>query len=531
MTFRIEDFGWAVVRLATLQKKGIAGRLLFATVTLLTHGRRSPPRMSLDMHRLKSQEGTVYFRRVTMTVPGALEWYRALQPGSARTPVPARAEDVLNIDGVAIEVGEFSDDPVWPHLGLPMGDSIFAQPSGREDPAPFVGSVPSRVHRRFGDKTDFGPLLADSAAVEFAARRLHVDLREYPEYLGSVALVVPDPVLQRVENFLIPASPTKGERIFYRFVPRRGANLAGLGLTTFDEEAHLLTGFESYSIGEDGILEVEKSAVSGAYGYVVTHPNHGVLMYHPPTPFLRMATMNMEVSSFTGRTISVPQGDAKNSPNIVYVVPGIRRPATQRIFGEPHSRHSVNARVGTASAARLQVARAKAAGQRWFPIGAREEAMRFVQYEIGRARARIMIVDPYFSGLQVLQFLYAAGAEGLQVTLVTSGNAFKKTKERSRADIVQDFTRRLEELKEVAGVSPEVYVLSPSALHDRFLVIDDTVWFLGNSLNALAEKASLVVKVPDPEQIVRTIDAMLASADTLAEYSGAGEDRNGETGE
>jgi hypothetical protein len=41
-------------------------------------------------------------------------------------------------------------------------------------------------------------------------RRLHLDLSDYTEYLGSLALVVPDPVLRRVQHFLVPAEGANG---------------------------------------------------------------------------------------------------------------------------------------------------------------------------------------------------------------------------------------------------------------------------------------------------------------------------------
>jgi hypothetical protein len=49
-------------------------------------------------------------------------------------------------------------------------------------------------------------------------------------------------------------------------------------------------------------------------------------------------------------------------------------------------------------------------------------------------------------------------------------------------------------------------------LHDRFLVIDGAVMFLGNSLNALGERASLILNVPDSEPILAKLRAMANQA-------------------
>lgn len=531
---KVECYSGAIIRLATFQKdRGQPGRLLFATVTLLTHGRQLPaPSKKLDRHNLRHDGGTVYFRKIVADVEPAVNWYRSLAPGITRTPIPSRAEEIVQgIDDVEIDVSSFEDDPVWPHLGLPMGESIFAQPSGRDDPAPFLGSVAARVHRRFGSTEGFDAVLADETAVVFLARRLHINLRDYAEYLGSVALVVPDPVLQRVEHFMIPASERDGERIFYRFVPRRGQRLTGLHITTFDEEAHLLTGFTSHDVPDDGVLIADKGSCTGSYGYVVTHADHGVLMYSPPASFIRQVSVDMSVSSSREVNVSVPLGDSANSGRMSYRVPNRAHTVTTRKAGDPPFTKIANVRVGVAAAKRLQKTRAASAGQRWFGNGTREDAMRFVQAEIGRARTRVIVADPYFGGLQIGQFLYAAAFDGVKFTLITSGLAFRSRGGRTRSEILDDFRERLEKLASDVKVSPEVFVLNSSVLHDRFLVIDNVVWFLGNSLNALGEKSSLIAKVPDPDDVIRRLEEMLGTAIPLDSYVQSGKEASEESEE
>lgn len=453
-----------------------------------------------------------------MTADSAVDWYRGLNVGSARTPVPARTDEQSNLDGTDFETSSLTDDPIWPHLGLPIGETIFAQPTGRENPAPFMGSVAARIHRRFGSDTDFDSVLADDAAILFVARRLHLNLREYPEYLGSVALIVPDPILERVENFLIAATQTDAEKIFYRFVPRRGADLMGLRLTNFDEEAHLLTAFESREVPADGIIVINKAGVGGRYGYVVTHVDHGALLYSPPTPFLRTMTMNMSVSSRPGSVIELPLGDARDSHRIKYITPAKTSSVGTSVFGDAASLKTVGGRVSVAAANRLRAAQAGAAGQRWFGNGSREQAVRFIQGLITNARNRVVVADPYFGSIQVLQFLYAAGADDLRVTLLTSSLAFKGNQDRSRGQIASEFKAHLEKIQTDVRVSPEVLVLNPTDLHDRFLVIDDAVWFLGNSLNSLGEKSSLIVKVPDPASVIDRLLAMSLQATRFQDY-------------
>lgn len=516
----MDFYAGAVIRLATLQRqRGQAGRLLFATVSLLPRSRPLPPLMEGPPHRCavgKTGE-TIFFRRTLLTVQDAVDWYCSLGRGEDTTPIPSKAEERdTRYDGIRIETANLNDSPAWPYLGLPMGEGMFAFHSGRSHPAPFIGNAPSRIHRRLGSQDGFDVMLADDAAVAFVARRLHVDLRLYREYLGSAALVAPDPVLKQIDLFMIPASADKGERIFYRFVPRAGASLAGLKLTTFDEQAHLLTDLSTYDIPADGILDIDKGDCIGSYGYVVTHPEHGVLAYSTPYPFVRQIGFNSHAISSGGVTVSVPTGESVNSPRIEYQAAQRSSLSTQSLIGEAARIPNVSGRIATAAAQREKIASAKQYGQRWFSDGSREEAMRFVQGELKRARTRVMIADPYLAGLQLGQFLYAVNPETTTVTLLTSGLAFQSREQ--GASKIDGFSQQLAQLKKDVKLTANSYVLQSSVLHDRFLVIDDAVWFLGNSLNTLGDKASLIVKLPNPDEVIGQLAGMLKHAIPFDDY-------------
>lgn len=511
-------YSGAIVRLATLQKeRSQPGQLLFATVSLLPRGRPLPfPMKGLDRCSVGKTGQTVYFRRALMSVNDAVEWYRNLGSGDEKSPVPSKHEERnSNYDGVNIVVSQLADDPVWPYLGLPIGEGGFSHPTAQAHPAPFAGNASDRIHRRFGSQDGFELMLEDDKALSFIARRLHVDLRLYREYLGSVSLVAPDPVLKKIECFMISASVDRGERIFYRFVPRAGVSLAGLKITTFDKQSHLLTDVRTQNIPRDGILDIDKGDCIGAYGYVVSHDEHGVLAYCPPYPFLRQMGLSMQVGA-PEKKVSVPVGDSANSPRMEYLTAQPSGNASQSLIGDKPRIANASSRIANASSRRENIARAKQYGQRWFADGSREEAMRFIQGELRRAKRRVMIADPYLAGLQLGQFLYAVSPENISVTLLSSSLAFKSNDFESSK--IEDLSRRVAQLEKDAKVTAKVYVLRSNMLHDRFLVIDDTVWFLGNSLNTLGEKASLIVKIPNPDDVIDKIELMLRNAVTFEEF-------------
>lgn len=526
----VDDFQWAVVRLATLNKRNEKGRLLFATVTLLSPDRSPPTKMvKIEKFPLGKSGITVVFRRTVLKAKDAVEWYRSLDNDEPKTPIPSRQEDFEEeYDGIAsFSISTLIDDPLWPNLGLPMGEGLLSQPLGRSNPAPFIGSVPAKVHRRFGNAEGFEPLLTNDAALAFIARRLHINLKNYPEYLGSVALVVPDPIIKQIDSFLIPASEGRGERIFYRFVARSGKNLAGLKITMFDVQSYLLSNFETRDVPTDGILEIDKGSCVGTYGYIVTHPVHGVLVYHPPSGFVRMIHSTMNIVNQV-RKVSVPISESSRSAQTEYSIHRTQRYSNSMIGDEPPP--NVNVRVGTATKQREKAANAALYDQHWFGDGKREEAMAFVHERVSQARDSIMVADPYFGILQIPQYLLAITSDTVKIKILTSKLAFEggcspensqESKATTRVRELKRFSNAIEQLKKEGNADVEVRVLlgNSPALHDRFLVVDDKIWFLGNSLNMLGERASMIIKLPNPDEVLDELKKMYEKqAKTFSDY-------------
>ena len=57
-------------------------------------------------------------------------------------------------------------------------------------------------------------------------------------------------------------------------------------------------------------------------------------------------------------------------------------------------------------------------------------------------------------------------------------------------------------------------------LHDRFLAVDGAVWFSGNSFNAIGQRESMIVKLPNPAPVIKRLDELFYDeADDLAAFS------------
>ncbi len=322
---KFSNFDWAIIRLASLQsERNQPGRLLFATVSLLTPQRPTPAAISkdrLDCYSLRHKGGTIFFRDVLLSASEAIAWYRSLNDESSKTPVPSLEEHQNSkYDGIELKNPGLMDDPLWPNLGLPLaGEWLSRNIFDETNACPFLGTVPSRVHRRFGNDTGFEKFLADEQAVSFIERRLHINLKDYPEYLGSLALIVPDPIIHKINNFMIPAQEDRGERIFYHITPQPRQSMTGLKISFFDIEAGLLSNFDTIDVPEDGIIDIEKVSCTGQYGYVITHPLHGIMVYSAPAGFLREINIQSHIVTKHLEVVT-PESESPNAADVRYSV-------------------------------------------------------------------------------------------------------------------------------------------------------------------------------------------------------------------
>jgi hypothetical protein len=316
------------------------------------------------------------------------------------------------------------DDPEWPILAVPAGSDLLLSPGGPGDPAPFIGSGSgsARIHRRFGDYTGFKAVTGDAVAVAFLRRRIHVDLADYSEYLGSLALIVPDPVLRSVHHFFVPGEGEGLEQLVYRLVPRAGQTLADLSLTILERRANLLSRFETVAVPDDGLVVLPRSLPVQASGYVIAHPVHGVLAYQTPLPFLRSVEVSFGV---VGRRVRVeaPRSDSPKSEAARYDVAELAH-ENPIIVGEEAPMSSLQ-RVFEAEARRERRATARRYDQTWFESGERSAALAFVRSRIARARSYVLVADPYFGARQILQFLHAVPRIDVSFTILTSRLAFE----------------------------------------------------------------------------------------------------------
>jgi hypothetical protein len=133
----------------------------------------------------------------------------------------------------------------------------------------------------------------------------------------------------------------------------------------------------------------------------------------------------------------------------------------------------------------------------------RREAREVVRELLAEARTRCDVVDPYLSGNDVGMFVPFITHHGCKVRLLSS-SAYLHGANGEEAHLLAS----IQELRPLP-LSVEGRKLpgrERSPVHDRLLVIDDTVYLLGSSLAEFGSRATTIFRVPDATRLLAEVE-------------------------
>ena len=453
----------------------------------------------------------LHYRRFVLTAAEAIDWYEHAVGGNLAFPPesgqPARKDDTK------LEGGPFVQEPPWPHL-VTSNDLVFA-------PDWMHGS---RTHFLF-PKHAFRGRLAETLRVRANLGTLdewlNFDLGEaYPDYQGVLCLVAPNPVFRSVERTQVEettASPV--ESVAYKAIARHGQRLDGVRLEIVNERVRGRMTPLVHEFGSEAIAVLDFPAEVRKEGESITHPRHGLLSWHEPLPILRTIHSRMELTR-RRKTVQVPAA-RRSRPACEHEVNEVSD-ADEFIVGDALGNADVLSRLTDAESRRSLRQAANDHDQQWFHR-APNEAAHYVRQRIGRARKTVLIVDPYFAGRELLAFGHAIRRPDVALRILTSTRGLRRDGlgDSSTAS-GRVLMRVLDDTFRDYPIKPEIRVLTgnPPPVHDRFLAVDGTTWFSGNSLNTLGERAGMIVKLAEPGQVITRLEAFWRIAPSLSDWLG-----------
>ena len=490
------DYNHAVVQLACLLDDKTA-YLISASAELLPAEMQKPPEEPSRCLRVKrfGDRARVFFHRYIIGAEEALLWYARCRSGTV-TFLGKDAEWTLHC-------GELIQEPPWP--SMIVGDKI-----------PVSGDVssPSRTHHLFPQSTP--PELKRLFEVQPDARkwvsdRLLVDLQRYPELVGSVHLLLPNPVL-RSAHVLLHTANYGSEGCQIHLVARQGKTAHGLEVTLTEHRptgicaVHRIAAQQPYFV-------IPHNARTEQVELIISCPERGILDWQQPFGFVRELNISGSLVGATKRVI-VP---GKNGETEHYDVP-MTTPGWSNTIGDAAQAGSIPTQLRSSEFDRQRADEAERLGQKWFH-GNHSEATTFIRDLIGKARKRVWIVDPYFATTELFSFALATAYDDIDVVILTSGEEPKKTDQIDHSrEAGEVLLRQLESRQEMSHIKVRVMTGTP-AVHDRFLVTDDKVWLTGNSLNSIGDRAGMMISVPEPSVVVDKLNEVIHHAQRTKELS------------
>ena len=530
------DYHGALVRLATMRAAKIQ-YLLFGYVELFPRDIPVPENFSAGKKpwTVPNLDGdvTLAVSALQMSVVGALAWYEEAARGRVTIPLATPVELTAPSLGVEPSLGRFSVGETFPfaaqwHSGPRIHRLVPMAP-----PAEAVQKLES-----------------STAAREWLASNTGFDPFDYEEWLASLSLLAPDPLLTGVSHFTLERKPDGSERVVLQAHRRRyehypDADADALNLVLLQRRPSGWTEILPTSFDPDGFSIKDYPEPVSETGYAISCPVRGLLRMVPPTSFFSQISVGIGVVD-TVLDVEVPSG-GRRKPAARYQANRVTD--TGRVHVGEALPLSGAIRIVELQEARKDRVKRQTAPQRLFGsyendkdelsgddlTRMRGEAEAYVANLVAVAQRRVIFVDPDFGVREFQNYALRVMRDGVAVKILTGAPNMRKARpsddvtdasaEEQTAPSASPGVLLLHQLQHVQGKlgprAPEVFVMPGSRkpiFHDRFLVIDDVVWASGPSFNELGERIGIISQVHEPLNVIEAVERALDHAKSLADW-------------
>lgn len=498
VSFNISDYGHALIHLAWYRVDQMRF-LMFGFVELYPLEFPEPletPEKVLKLGRLGSRN-YIYVKRTCMTSEAALEWYLGGIKGEIVLPDDP---DRRGAPKVLLTAG-FAQEPQWPQL-ITASDRIPFVPQSWQSP---------RMHHLLQPElsADVTAAAADREAMRWLSEQMFVDFETHRELIGSLHLIAPNPILRGIDHRL--SMDNAGHEIsVLRFRPRTKKAIEGLHVILIDHRPTGLGGLIENEITSNLMQIPHAPGVTDQIETLVLDQTRSILSWEKPTGFIQAVSFNITIGGMQQKII-VPATENQTESTYIRQLRGHESGGT---VGEPRSPKEAISLLSAGEARREMKRLDDRYPERWFH-GDRESATAFVRDLISNAKEHLWIIDPYFTTVELISYALATSNTTLPVLIVTSAEAMAKSDrinpKRKAAEVLQ---AQLPNLEKHGNFKIHVLTGTP-AVHDRFLVVDDSVWFSGNSLHTIGERAGMVVKLRNSAEIIANLRHIMNSDRTM----------------
>lgn len=120
----------------------------------------------------------------------------------------------------------------------------------------------------------------------------------------------------------------------------------------------------------------------------------------------------------------------------------------------------------------------------------KEKAKFSIREILNNAKDSCYICDPYFSEMDIIDYAFHIKNSNVQINILNSKQFISKIKAKKITEIIKNYNDKPFTDIVVRTLRGE------SIMHDRFIVVDKYIWFIGSSFNEIGNRATCIAKIP-----------------------------------
>lgn len=509
------DYSKAVIRLVTVLDNH-STFLVFGWIELLPKEMPPPPEVT---RRVDFKPSRYFFNRIVMPLDDGLAWYDAACNGIFSIPnteysfVPGRLAPEPNSRRFALR-NDVPFSPSW-HV-TPRVHRLVPKD---EPPGLLTELVSNMVEKdRFKETR------------HWLEGQLHFDICAHDDWMGSLALIAPNPLLRSSRGYVAPID-VGGTLVGVSAQPREGVDCSTLSVRFQEHRAGALGWTDTRPMDLTGLAQTRALGGMDALEYQILCSERGLLDFQPPTPWISAVYFRMGVQS-VDRAVATPPRRKSEQPktyksSVFNAIPPIT------IGSAPDDAlarlRTLRSRREARSGERRPLDEGHMPEELKIFHNDREAAVSFIRERIARARTRVILVDPYFNPSDFAEFALATGWRGVAVSVLISQSVshLESAPNSPLAGVATQGDHLVLQIESVRTQAKKLGMASVDVLvsrteqrfHDRFLLIDDDLWLCGHSFNNVGTgEISTIVRLPKSDDLRRQIEGACQSATSYIEH-------------
>jgi hypothetical protein len=314
---------------------------------------------------------------------------------------------------------------------------------------------------------------------------LGFDILQKREHIGNIYLSAPNPYFREVEMSL----STKPVGIFYKILTRK-KNFEPLKFRIIDKHGDAIALDKTFEITKQADL-IQLPHEPHLFELRIYNQDDDLIAIHEPATFLRsiqlgmsmkQADFHVKVETEKGNEFVVEKF-SKEKPSVVG--------KTKDFNPEYYFKNADKERQHIELAERKEFIFYSGAKAEAEKSKLKENAKSIIREIINNANDTCYLCDPYFSSMDIVEFAFQIKNSGVKINILNSKEAVSKEEAKKITTVINEYNS-----KPFGKI--EVRILRGySILHDRFIVTDKNVWFIGSSFNEFGNRATCIAKVPD----------------------------------